>query len=190
MAAVGEAKTVQQELNNLLTQEDLRWRQRAKAEWLKNGDRNTKFYHACANHWKKSNQIFSIKDEEGVLWESPEEVGQAFVDYFSGLFSAGLAGNLEPCLQQFEGRVSLSMNDELLKLFLREEVEQALYQMAPLKAPGPDGFSAGFFQTHWETTGDEVCRAVLDTLNSGIMPSFLNMTHIALIPKVKNPTCY
>jgi hypothetical protein len=26
-------------------------------------------------------------------------------------------------------------------------------------------------------------------LNSGIMPKFLNMTNIAFIPKVKNPTC-
>lgn len=37
--------------------------------------------------------------------------------------------------------------------------------------------------------GDEVCQAVIDTLNSGVMPFSSNMTNIALIPKVKNPSC-
>ena len=47
----------------------------------------------------------------------------------------------------------------------------------------------GFFQNHWDIIGDEVCQAVLDILNSRIMLAHLNMTNIALIPKVKNPTC-
>ena len=37
--------------------------------------------------------------------------------------------------------------------------------------------------------GTEVCRAVVDILNSGFMPPQLNRTHIVLIPKVRNPTC-
>ena len=35
--------------------------------------------------------------------------------------------------------------------------------------------------------GDEDCRAVVDTLNSGNMPIHLNMTHIVLILKIKDP---
>jgi hypothetical protein len=68
-----------------------------------------------------------------------------------------------------------------------KEVSGALNLMGPLKATGPDGFTAGFFQKNWETMGVEVCRAVLDTLNSGSMPPYLNMTHIVLIPKIKDP---
>ena len=63
----------------------------------------------------------------------------------------------------------------------------ALNQMGPLKVLGPDGFSAGFFQQNWETMGVEVHRVALDTLNSSIMPPHLNMTHIVLIPKIKDP---
>jgi hypothetical protein len=80
------------------------------------------------------------------------------------------------------------MNGELLKIFTKEEVEIALKQMAPLKAPGPDGLPADFFQNHWDLMGEEVCLAVLNSLNSGILPENLNMTHIVLIPKKKNPT--
>ena len=37
--------------------------------------------------------------------------------------------------------------------------------------------------------GGETALLVIDILNSGVMPENLNLTHIALIPKVTTPTC-
>ena len=37
--------------------------------------------------------------------------------------------------------------------------------------------------------GGEIALLVIDVLNYGVMPANLNLTHIALIPKVTNPTC-
>jgi hypothetical protein len=37
--------------------------------------------------------------------------------------------------------------------------------------------------------GNEVCQAMVNSLNSGVLAPLLNMTHIALIPKVKKPIC-
>jgi hypothetical protein len=48
-------KIIKEEVNGFLEQKGLRWRQRAKEEWLRNGHRNTKYFHACANQQKKSN---------------------------------------------------------------------------------------------------------------------------------------
>ncbi|XP_041027017.1 uncharacterized protein LOC121267238 [Juglans microcarpa x Juglans regia] len=48
-----EIRKVKEELNLLLEKEDLRWRQRAKTNWCKLGDRNTKYFHACAKQRKK-----------------------------------------------------------------------------------------------------------------------------------------
>jgi FtsZ-binding cell division protein ZapB len=146
--AGSEANLVKQELQILLDQENLRWQQRAKIDWLKLGDRNTKFFHACASQQKKLNQFFKIKDEHGAVWESKANIKKAFVEYFSRLFLAGFTGNLELCLNNLEVRVLSAMNDDLMKPFMEEEVNFALHQMALLKALGPDGLSASFFQSH------------------------------------------
>lgn len=42
-------------------------------------------------------------------------------------------------------RLSESMMNELAQPFTKEEVTQALIQMHPCKAPGPDSMSAIFF---------------------------------------------
>jgi hypothetical protein len=38
------------------------------------------------------------------------------------------------------------MNAKLVKPFMAKEVTIALFQMGPLKVPGPDGLNACFFQ--------------------------------------------
>lgn len=43
---------MQEELHVLLELEDLKWRQKAKTNWLQNGDRNTRYFHAYASQRK------------------------------------------------------------------------------------------------------------------------------------------
>uniref|UniRef100_A0A2N9HAJ1 Reverse transcriptase domain-containing protein n=1 Tax=Fagus sylvatica TaxID=28930 RepID=A0A2N9HAJ1_FAGSY len=79
---------------------------------------------------------------------------------------------------------------ELLKWsrpFTSVEVKDALNQMAPLKAPGSNGFSPIFYESYWHVVGQDVTEAVLSCLNSGTLLSSINHTFVTLIPKVKNP---
>jgi hypothetical protein len=185
---VRQASELQRELQGQLEQEELRWRQRAKMNWLVNGDRNSKYFHACANQRRKANTIKKIRDESGCIWETQAEIGSAFETYFKVLFSSGGMVEIEDCLGSVEGRISEEMNESLVRPFVEEEVRLALFQMAPMKAPGPDGFNEGFFQKNWDVVGPEVCKAVLFSLNNATISNDLNSTFIALIPKVKNPT--
>ena len=44
-----------------------------------------------------------------------------------------------------------------------------------------------FYQNYWDIVGPEVSQAIISILHSGFMLRKINYTHIALIPKVKNP---
>jgi hypothetical protein len=56
--------------------------------------------------------------------------------------------------------------------------------MGPTKAPGPNGFSALFYQRHWEFFGAEICLAVRSFLQGDDIPDGFCNTTVVLIPKV------
>lgn len=86
-----------------------------------------------------------------------------------------------------QGRLSEEHINWCRGVFTRDEVKEALNQMHPLKAPGPDGLPALFFQKYWNIVGNDVQSLVLSVLNEGKSPESINRTFIALIPKCKNP---
>jgi hypothetical protein len=182
-----EEKRLKEELNNALDMEDLKWKQRAKINWIQYGDRNSKFFHAFASYRSKKNFISKVKDKNGSLCVTKDSIEEAFVSYFKELFSAGDHVAVDPCIRALECKVTPEMNSRLLLPYTKEEINIALSQMSPLKAPGPDGLSSCFYQANWNVINGEVCEAVLHFQNTGEFDSEINFTYIALIPKVQNP---
>jgi hypothetical protein len=66
-----------------------------------------------------------------------------------------------------------------------EEIQLALNQMDPLKALGPEGFPACFFQQNWQILHQEVCDAIKYFFESCRLDASINAIVIALIPKKK-----
>jgi hypothetical protein len=181
--------TVKEELNSLLEQEDLHWSQRAKENWLRYGDQNSKYFHACASQKNRRKHIVEIMDMGGRICCSKEDIENAFICYYDDLFTAGTDLELENCLSAIDCKVTPAMNTKLMAEPTEEEIYTALQQMAPMKAPGPDGYSVCFFQHNWDTVHTEVCSAIFHFFHSGMLDSNLNKTHIVLIPKIQQPDC-
>ena len=111
------------------------------------------------------------------------------MNYFTSLFRSNdpNIGNMDEVLVATPQVVTQAMNHGLLAELTKSEVDVALKQMSPLKAPGLDGLPPIFYQHYCNKIGGDVAKAVLTWLNSGtICPSF-NHTYITLIPKVKCP---
>lgn len=122
------------------------------------------------------------------MWKKDKEVSKKFVEYYENLFcSQGLTG-IDFCLENLDSRVTPAMNASLLHPFVEDEVWFAFSQMHSLKSPGPDGYSAGFFQNSRATMGQDVIRAALHFLNGEQFEEGLNATNICLVPKVSSPT--
>jgi hypothetical protein len=68
-----------------------------------------------------------------------------------------------------------------------KEIEEALFQMGPTKAPGPDGLPALCYQRHWSFLKSYVCGAVRDFIDGKDCPDDFNASILVLIPKVNDP---
>lgn len=188
--AVTEKANASQELDEWLEREELLWRQRARYDWIKEGDRNTKFFHAKASQSKSRNLISSLTNENGVSITDTGEMEGLAVEYFTNLFSSQSAysgHHFEEALNLVPRRVTEEMNAKLVEPYSEGEIKRALFQMCPTKAPGIDGFSALFFQKYWNVVKVRVLQTCIAILNGDTIDSKLNETLLVLVPKVKTP---
>lgn len=93
-----EIKSLQKEVDYLLEVENTKWKQRAKQAWLKDGDRNTKFFHECTSQMRKTNTIKRIVNGACQETIDLEEISLTFQQYFSKLFSTSSQVRIEECL--------------------------------------------------------------------------------------------
>ncbi|KAL2252005.1 UNVERIFIED_CONTAM: hypothetical protein Sindi_2322800 [Sesamum indicum] len=135
-------------------------------------------------------RILQINDDNGTFHTEPEKIINEFVCYYQNL----LGGNkrqitLDISFLRPWARHILS-NEEaghLILAFTPDDVKQAVFDIAEDKAPGPDGYSSGFFKAAWPVVGQEVTKAVLEFFSTGKLLKQVNSTLLARIPKVHTP---
>jgi hypothetical protein len=116
--------------------------------------------------------------------ENPEEMAALTRNFYDTMYMSEGVENMQEVIDVVPVKVTAEMNAGLLKPFEGKEVKEALFQMFPTKAPGPDGYPAHFFQTHWEVCGEEVTSAVIRVLRGEDDMREINKTFIVMIPKV------
>lgn len=70
----------------ILRCEDIHWNQKAKCKWIKEGNKNTKFFHRVANG-KRRKSIISKLYIEGELVEDMEKIKEETICYYLKLYS-------------------------------------------------------------------------------------------------------
>jgi hypothetical protein len=83
--AIAEA-LLQFELNEWLCRNEMIWRQKSRECWLKEGDRNSKFFHLSTIVRRRTNNIDSIKTDDGRWLLNSKEFSNYFLDKFKEHF--------------------------------------------------------------------------------------------------------
>ncbi|CAL9007242.1 unnamed protein product [Prunus brigantina] len=184
---VGRIERVKLELNETWGQEEKFWKQRSRITWLKEGDSNTAFFHHSTLQRRRRNRVSKIKGVNGLWGEGDSQVRKAFEDYFKDIFSAGRRRDLGDSLAFITPVITGQMNISLCRPVSDEEIKEAAFQLGANKAPGPDGFSGVFYHHYWDIIREDLSRMVKAFFHEEFSVHGLNMTEIALIPKVPNP---
>lgn len=101
-------------------------------------------------------------------WSCRDDVG-----YFSSLFTATEV-DWKEVVSYVPTSITRAKNDQLLSPVSVEDVKEALFQMNPDKAPGPDGMTPGFYQKHWQIVGHDIVNLVRNFFSTGILLEELN----------------
>ncbi|RVW40734.1 Transposon TX1 uncharacterized 149 kDa protein [Vitis vinifera] len=113
------------EFNHCVILEEISWRQKSRALWLKEGDSNTKFFHRMANARRRGNFISSLT-VRGIRLSKEEELKEGIGSYFKSMFEDPIVRRPEVESGLFNTLDSLD-NDILERQFSIEEVFEELH---------------------------------------------------------------
>ena len=182
----GELTQLRMELNEEYYNEEIFWKHKSRLDWLKVGDRNTRFFHATTKNQRAQNHIHSLIDEEGKEWFEENDLGRVVEVYFRSLFASEDVGIQLQVWEEIPPSVSQEQNEKMLEEVTMEEVKRAVFETNPQKCPGPDGMSAFFYQHFWESVGGDITEMVRRFFRDGVLEDGINSTNICLIPKKLN----
>ncbi|GJV51597.1 RNA-directed DNA polymerase, eukaryota, reverse transcriptase zinc-binding domain protein [Tanacetum coccineum] len=135
--------------------------QKAKFEWLCEGDKNNAYFHKVIKGKKQRNKILSILDKSGNMMEG-DDMAKQFVDHY----------------KEFWVKKSKEVTNQ--------EIKTAMFDIGANKASGPNGYTSRFSKNAWHIVGEDVCKAVKEFFASRKLLGEINATIITLVPKIEN----
>ena len=96
---LGERAELRYQIQNLLSLEEVSWRQKSRMLCIKEGDNNTKIFHKMANSRRKHNHI-GMLEVDGVTYEDESEMADQAVQFYKKLHKE--TEEWRPCVEGLE----------------------------------------------------------------------------------------
>uniref|UniRef100_A0A1U7V1B1 Uncharacterized protein LOC104212570 n=1 Tax=Nicotiana sylvestris TaxID=4096 RepID=A0A1U7V1B1_NICSY len=153
--------------------------------WFKDGDRNTKFFHAQVNGRRKRLKLSRIQNSLGNWIEEDHLIAEEAVKFYKDQFTKSAVPNAFDILNHVPSMVDSDQHERLMALPSNEEVKRAVMGLNGDSAGGPDDFTGAFYQTCWETIEEDVVGMVRAFFCGQQLPKSVTHTNLVLLPKKK-----
>lgn len=132
-----EIRQIRDELCQAYKDEEEYWKLKKRNEWLKAGDRNTKFFYATTKTRRARNRILAVEDESGMVQRGDVVIGHTSKNYFQQLFTTSREANFnyDEVFDEFPKRITEAMNEDLILPITEKEVRKAVFSIGPDKTP-------------------------------------------------------
>ena len=144
--------------HDIVTKEEIYWRKRSRIVWLKEGDKNTRFFHLFLMKHKAKTRISNLMKGD-VKITKEKEILKELVSFFASLMSVDPNIDLlnqEEILRVIPSLITRDQNNMLGSIPNDKEIYQAIFSLGGYKSPGLDVFPIFFFQKEWNLVGKDV----------------------------------
>jgi hypothetical protein len=149
---------------------------RARAQWVEDGEKNTKYFLGLEQKHQTNNTIVSVKDSHGHNVYEKDKILGTTSKFYEKLYGPTniKVPDIEQYLNSVDG-IEILSEDESQKCegqITLEECEKAVFSMSGGKSPGYDGLPGEFYQCFW----DDVKVLVVESFNEAFMEGCLAET--------------
>lgn len=137
--------------------------QKSMVTWLKDGDRNTGYFHRMAATRQSLNHIYYLIDNNEARVDKQQNIINHCVEFFQSLRGSEEALTLfyqDDITNLLQFRCLLEQQENLTTEFTNEKIKAAFFSLPRNKACGLDGFFVEFLTVCWTVVGAEVTLAI------------------------------
>ncbi|XP_043694486.1 uncharacterized protein LOC122645221 [Telopea speciosissima] len=179
-AFAADEKRLSKELSSLSLLEESFLRQKSRSKWLELKDSNSAYFHRTLKARQNSNSNTLLVFPDGTSLTSPTDIKEAASSSFSTLFNPSLPSPSPIPPELIDKFILPTLFNSLIAIPSDDDISQVILSHKPNKAPGPDGFSMGFFLSNWDSFKGEVFKAIRSFFFKPGQLAQINQTSISL----------
>ncbi|XP_071926918.1 uncharacterized protein [Coffea arabica] len=127
----GQVAELKSQLSKSYKEEELYWSQKSRSKWLKEGDRNTVFFHSTVMAKKRRNTISTLQKNDGTWCKDEQEIEEELSEYYKDLFTTTSPDNFEDILTEIPNTICSQMNEQLIRPVEENEISNSQSAFIP-----------------------------------------------------------
>ncbi len=164
---------------------------RAKARWIEEGEKPTKYFCNMENRHYTSKFMKSLTTKDNKQINETKDILNEVKSFYEDLYTSRDKNlshvNLNKRLKDNTPKLS---NDQSLKLegkLSLKEAGESLYKMNNFRSPGSDGFTVEFYKFFWIDIGQFLVNSINYSYDIGVLSTTQQEGIITCIPKSNKP---